>query len=89
MGWGQLMMVYQHHERPDGQGYPVGIEQDEIHPWAEICSVVDVFDALTSERPYRRPMPAPRALEYLQSKAGTQFNAEIVQCWIRVMTQRR
>ncbi|HEV7226460.1 MAG TPA: HD domain-containing phosphohydrolase [Pirellulales bacterium] len=89
LGWGQLMMVYQHHERPDGRGYPVGVEQDEIHPWAELCSVVDVFDALTSERPYRRPMSAADALAYLQRNAGKQFNGEMVQCWICTMTQKR
>ncbi|HVX60857.1 MAG TPA: HD domain-containing phosphohydrolase [Pirellulales bacterium] len=88
LGWGQLMMVYQHHERPDGRGYPVGIELDEIHPWAQICTVVDVFDALTCHRPYRRPMPAREALAYLERNAGRQFNPELVQCWIEAMSRR-
>lgn len=88
LGWGQLMMVYQHHERPDGRGYPVGVEQDEIHLWAQICSVVDVFDALTCHRPYRNPMPVREALGYLQRSAGRQFNREIVECWTSAMSRR-
>src|SRR5262245_46934930 len=51
----QLMMVYQHHERVDGKGYPVGLVSDEIHPWAKLLAVVDVFDAMTGTRPYRQP----------------------------------
>lgn len=89
LNWGQLMMVYQHHEHLDGRGYPVGVEQDELHPWAQICAVADVFDALTSERPYRAPMSVGQALAFLQRKSGTQFNAEIVTCWIQTMTRNR
>ena len=59
--WSQLMMVYQHHERLDGRGYPVGIVDDEIDPWAKICAVADVFDALTCDRPYRKAMSVPGA----------------------------
>ncbi len=58
---GQLMMVYQHHEHVDGNGYPVGILGDEIHPWAKLLAVVDVFDALTGKRAYRRPTSAESA----------------------------
>ena len=47
LDWGQLMMVYQHHEQVDGGGYPVGVPQDEIHWQARLCSVVDVFDAMS------------------------------------------
>lgn len=78
---GQLMMVYQHHERPDGQGYPVGVTEDDIHPWAKICSVVDVFEALTSQRPYRKPMSRRQALELQSNDVGTAFDPEIFQCW--------
>ncbi len=55
LSFGQLMMAYQHHERLDGSGYPVGCPGQQIHPWAKICAVVDVYEALTSQRPYRRP----------------------------------
>lgn len=85
---GQLMMVYQHHEHLDGHGYPVGITAEEIHPWARMLAVVDVFDALTGERPYRTPATCEQTLEFLESKAGTQFDEEIVACWTSAMRQR-
>ena len=78
---GQLMMTYQHHERLDGKGYPVGCVADEIHPWARICSVVDVFEALTSHRPYRTPMPRSKALKLMRRDGGTAFDPEILACW--------
>jgi HD-GYP domain-containing protein (c-di-GMP phosphodiesterase class II) len=82
----QLMIVYQHHERIDGTGYPVGIQGDEIHPWARMLSVVDVFDAMTGTRPYRRPATAQEAMTYIRQNAGTQFDREVVQCWTSLMT---
>lgn len=75
------MMVYQHHERLDGSGYPTGYQADEIHFWAKICAVVDVFEALTSHRPYRSPMPRLRALEIIERDRGTAFDSEILACW--------
>jgi HD-GYP domain-containing protein (c-di-GMP phosphodiesterase class II) len=79
---GQLMMVYQHHERLDGSGYPAGILADEIHPWARICCVADVFDAMTCHRPYRRPIPTAQVCDYLNKYAGVWFDAKVVACWI-------
>lgn len=86
LSWGQLMMIYQHHERLDGQGYPVGIEGREIHGSARICAVADVFHALTSMRPYRKPLPLDEALQYLQHQAGTAVDKEMTRCWIATMT---
>jgi HD-GYP domain-containing protein (c-di-GMP phosphodiesterase class II) len=81
----QLMMVYQHHERIDGTGYPVGLTASEIHPWAKMLSVVDVFDAMTGTRPYRRPAKARDALDYIERNSGTQFDREVVKCWTLAM----
>lgn len=81
---GQLMMVYQHHERLDGKGYPVGAVANEIHPWAKICAVVDVFEALTSYRPYRSPMPKAKALGILESDCGKAFDPEVLACWMEI-----
>jgi HD-GYP domain-containing protein (c-di-GMP phosphodiesterase class II) len=81
----QLLMVYQHHERIDGSGYPVGITGKEIHPWAKILAVVDVFDAMTGSRPYRRSTTPWDALRYIQRNAGTHFDPEVVQCWQEVL----
>ena len=77
----QLMIVYQHHEKLNGKGYPVGLPSDEIHPWAKICSVVDIFEALTSQRPYRKPMTHATALAMLDNLAGTELDEEIIKCW--------
>lgn len=81
LSFGQLMMVYQHHERFNGTGYPVGCAADEIHPWARICAVVDVFEALTSLRPYRHAMKVETALAVLEKGLHTEFDAEMVRCW--------
>jgi HD-GYP domain-containing protein (c-di-GMP phosphodiesterase class II) len=83
----QLMMVYQHHERIDGSGYPVAILADEIHPWAQLLAVVDVFEAMTGRRPYRRPSAVDHVLDYLEHHAGTHFNPEIVACWTSAMRE--
>jgi len=85
--FGQLMMVYQHHERIDGAGYPVRILADEIHPWAKILSVVNVFDVMTAKRPNRRPAKLDDVLAFQRHEAGTQFDPEVVKCWISVMSQ--
>lgn len=82
LSFAQLMMVYQHHERLDGRGYPVGITAEEIHPWARLCSVVDVFEALTSNRPYRAGLPTRTALEILDRDRGLAFDSEMLQCWM-------
>jgi putative nucleotidyltransferase with HDIG domain len=78
---GQLMMAYQHHERMDGKGYPVGCLGTEMHPWAKLCAVVDVFEALTSHRSYRKPMPRRKALMLQQRDSGTHFDSEMLECW--------
>ncbi len=82
---GQLLMAYQHHERIDGEGYPVGVPGEEIDPWAKVCSVVDVFEALTSFRPYRTPMTRERALALMEKESGKAFDAEILKCWMTII----
>jgi HD-GYP domain-containing protein (c-di-GMP phosphodiesterase class II) len=77
----QLMMVYQHHERWDGRGYPVQLVGREIHPMARLTAVADVFDALTAARPYRKAMRASVVLEFLQDHAGRHFDREMISCW--------
>ncbi|OAJ72318.1 histidine kinase [Brevibacillus sp. SKDU10] len=65
--------AFQHHERIDGSGYPRQLKEAEIHPYAKILAVCDVFDALTSHRVYRRPMLPHDATELLFAGSGTQF----------------
>ncbi len=81
LSWPQLMVVYQHHERLDGTGYPTGVSGDEIHPWAKLCSVVDVFDAMTCHRPYRKAAGSKAACEHLRQRAGAWFDSDAVNWW--------
>jgi PAS domain S-box-containing protein len=71
-----------HHEHWDGQGYPWGMSGAEIPLAARIFSVVDAFDAMTSDRPYRNALGIPTALEELERCAGTQFDPEIVSAFL-------
>jgi putative two-component system response regulator len=68
--WPQLMMVYQHHERLDGSGYPDGLQGDAIPLLAQIMSIVDVFDALTTARPYKPALTVTEALDELHWEAS-------------------
>jgi HD-GYP domain-containing protein (c-di-GMP phosphodiesterase class II) len=86
---GQLMMVYQHHERLDGSGYPTGMTGDGMHYWAKICAVADVFDAMTCARPYRRAIALPDVYAHLRRCAETRFDAGIVASWTGSLTNNR
>lgn len=67
--------VLSHHEMPNGRGYPQGLSGDQIRVDASIVGVCDAFDAMTSTRPYRRGMPAEKALGIIQANLGGQFHA--------------
>lgn len=71
-----------HHERPDGNGYPLRLSGDSIPEVAKIVGVCDAFDAMTSHRPYRKGMPRDKALGILKSESGTQFDAHFVDIFI-------
>lgn len=77
-------VAYQHHERMDGRGYPRGLKGDAIHPFARIAMVVDTFDAMTSERAYRRAVPHHLSLALIGRMAGRQFPLDVV----RALQQR-
>jgi len=68
------IVVYAHHERVDGSGYPRGLKGDEIHEFAKVAAVADVFDALTSERIYRSRWATYKATEYILSKTDSFFD---------------
>lgn len=87
LNFGQLMMVYQHHEHVDGTGFPVRVLKDEIHPWARLLAIVDVFDTMTARRPGRVPATPENVLEYQRQQAETRFDGEFVECWISAMTK--
>jgi putative nucleotidyltransferase with HDIG domain len=75
---GVAVVIRHHHERRDGSGYPDGLAGDAIPLGARIVAVADVFDALTSERPYRAALPRHAALEHLVSEAGRLFDDDVV-----------
>jgi putative nucleotidyltransferase with HDIG domain len=77
-------IVRSHHESWDGSGYPRGISGEEIPIGARILSVVDCFDALTSDRPYRRSMSHAEALDILRERRGTMYDPHVVDTFIRV-----
>lgn len=64
------MSVLQHHEKIDGSGYPMGVGEDKIIPYAKILSVVDVYDALVTERPYKKGLSQRNAIEIIMSMTG-------------------
>ena len=75
-------IVYAHHERYDGTGYPRGLTGDEIPLEGRIVAVVDVYDALTSDRPYRAALPRAEAAALLREGSGTQFDARVVDVFL-------
>jgi HD-GYP domain-containing protein (c-di-GMP phosphodiesterase class II) len=81
-----LPYILFHHERWDGQGYPTGRSREQIPLGARIVAVVDAFDAMISERPYRPPLSVRGALAELQRGAGTQFDPDVVRTFLRAWT---
>lgn len=71
--------AFQHHERLDGTGYPRQLKGDEIHDYAKIIAICDVFDAVTTNRSYRKAMLPHEALEILYAGCGTQFETNFVE----------
>jgi putative nucleotidyltransferase with HDIG domain len=76
-------VVLSHHERYDGTGYPHGLKMDRIPLNARIFAVMDTVDAMTSDRPYRAALPFSAVVTELQSKAGSQFDPEMVEAFLK------
>jgi len=81
-------IVAQHHERLDGSGYPCGLKAADILPQARILAVADVFDAMTSKRPYRDGLPTDFVLGKLQEMAGRLLDADAVAACQRHILRR-
>ena len=80
-------MIAQHHERFDGKGYPAGLAGEEIHQSARILAVADVYDAISSDRPYRKGMLIEEVLARIQSEAGRQFDPVMVEALLKVIAE--
>lgn len=79
------LYVYYHHERYDGKGYPSGLAGEDIPLGARIMAVVDSYDAMTSDRTYRKALSQEHAINELTENAGTQFDPKIVKVFIKIL----
>jgi putative nucleotidyltransferase with HDIG domain len=86
---GASEIVRNHHERPDGLGYPAGLRGNDIPLGSRIVMVADAYDAMTSDRPYRRAMEPAKAVAELAKHAGTQFDEGVVAALERLVTAGR
>jgi HD-GYP domain-containing protein (c-di-GMP phosphodiesterase class II) len=78
---------YCHHEKWDGTGYPRNLKGEEIPIQARIFAVVDVYDALTSDRPYRKAWTREKALAYIVEQSGKHFDPAVVDVFLRIIKQ--
>ncbi len=83
-----LLIPYSHHEKWDGSGYPLGLKGEAIPYEARIFAIVDVWDAITSDRPYRQAMSFKEAMAYIESESGHHFDPKVVQAFKRLMGAR-
>jgi putative nucleotidyltransferase with HDIG domain len=80
-----LSIPYFHHEKWDGTGYPLGLRGEQIPLEARIFAVVDVWDALLSDRPHRKAWARKDAIEYITAGAGTHFDPRVVECFLEMI----
>ena len=84
-----LLGVKYHHERFDGTGYPEGLKGDQIPLIAAIISVADSFDAMTSDRPYRKGFTREQAIEEIKNQNGKQFNPSVISAFLEVIEENK
>ena len=80
-----LDIPHYHHEKWDGTGYPHGLKGEEIPLSARLFAVVDVWDALRSDRPYRKGWSKRKVMEHLKSQVGTHFDPESVRVFLKMV----
>ena len=78
-----LDIPYCHHEKWDGSGYPQGLKGEQIPLAARIFSIIDVWDALTSDRPYRKAWSKPDTLKYIREQSGKYFDPQVVDIFLK------
>jgi putative nucleotidyltransferase with HDIG domain len=82
-----LDIPYCHHEKWDGTGYPRGLKGEEIPVVARLFAVVDVWDALRSDRPYRNAWVIERVVEFIREQAGSHFDPKVVECFLELLKE--
>ena len=80
-------IVLHHQERYDGKGYPEGLQGNSIPVGSRIIAVIDTFDAMTTNRPYRKAMPKEKALQEIKKCSGTQFDPNIVDIFFKIVSE--
>lgn len=80
-------IILYHHERYDGNGYPNGLKAEEIPLGARVLAVADSFEAMMSDRPYRKALPLAEALKELEVNSGTQFDPRVVEAFLEALTE--
>jgi len=83
-----LNIPFCHHEKWDGSGYPLGLKGKKIPLSARIFAVVDVYDALTNDRPYRKAWSQEKAIDYIKTGAGSHFDPEVVAAFLKMQDIR-
>ena len=86
--WPLAQIVYQHHERMDGSGYPRNLKGDEILMEARILAVADVVEAMASHRPYRPALGIDAALEEISKNRGILYDPEVVDACLRLSKEK-
>jgi HD-GYP domain-containing protein (c-di-GMP phosphodiesterase class II) len=81
--------IYHHHEKYNGKGYPDGLKSEDIPLSARIIAVADAYDAMGSDRPYRKKLNKDKILNELKDQSGKQFDPEVVKALISVLNRER
>jgi HD-GYP domain-containing protein (c-di-GMP phosphodiesterase class II) len=79
-----LLIASQHHERDDGKGYTSGLSRAEIHPYARICRIADIYEALTSNRPYHRRRSSFEALKFMHEELITDIDQSLFETFVKI-----
>jgi putative nucleotidyltransferase with HDIG domain len=84
-----IPFIFYHHERWDGKGYPAGIKGEDIPLGARIIAIADVYQALTSDRPYHQAFSKKAAIDIIKRSSGTQFDPRIVSAFLKVVNKEK
>jgi len=80
-------MIYFHQEWYNGKGYPAGLKGEETPLSARVLSILDVYNALTTDRPYRKALTKEKVINILEERKGTQFDPDITDVFIKILRE--
>ena len=86
---GLIPLILYHHERWDGKGYPCGLKGKETPVGARVIAIADVYQALTSDRPYRKALSEKKALDIIRANSGTQFDPDIANEFLNILREKK